>query len=61
MTGFQNFRVGDSQQVALESSKELAPNLKRVRALFMPDAKAHASFLDAAKRGRAISWNNTWL
>jgi len=30
--------------------KEIAPNLKRVGALSMPDAKPHASFLDAAQR-----------
>jgi len=49
MTGFQNFEpaIGGKWLGVL---KEIAPNLKRVGALFMPDAKAHASFLDAAKQ-----------
>jgi putative tryptophan/tyrosine transport system substrate-binding protein len=49
MTGFQNFEsaIGGKWLGVL---KEMAPNLKRVGALFMPDAKAHASFLDAAKQ-----------
>jgi putative ABC transport system substrate-binding protein len=48
MTGFQNFEpaIGGKWLGVL---KEIAPDLKRVGALFMPDAKAHASFLDAAK------------
>ena len=32
----------------------MAHNVKRVGALSMPDAKAHASFLDAGQAGRAI-------
>jgi putative ABC transport system substrate-binding protein len=49
MTGFQNFEpaIGGKWLGVL---KEIAPNLKRVGALIMPDAKAHASFLDAAKQ-----------
>ena len=49
MAGLQNFEpaIGGKWLGVL---KEIAPNLKRVGALFMPDAKAHASFLDAAKQ-----------
>jgi len=49
MTGFQNFEPAIGGKW-LEVLKEMAPNLKRVGALSMPDAKAHASFLDAAKQ-----------
>jgi ABC-type uncharacterized transport system substrate-binding protein len=48
MTGFQNFEPAIGGKW-LEVLKEMAPNLKRVGALVMPDAKAHASFLEAAK------------
>ena len=53
-TGWQydrvsEFRTGDRGKW-LEVLKEIAPNLKRVGALSMPDAKPHASFLDAAQR-----------
>lgn len=49
MTGFQNFEPAIGGKW-LEVLKEIAPNLKRVGALSMPDAKPHASFLDAAQR-----------
>ena len=49
ITGFQNFEPAIGGKW-LEVLKEMAPNLKRVGALSMPDAKAHASFLDAAKQ-----------
>ena len=49
ITGFQNFEPAIGGKW-LEVLKETAPNVKRVGALFMPDAKAHASFLDAARR-----------
>jgi putative ABC transport system substrate-binding protein len=49
MTGFQNFEPAIGGKW-LEVLKEIAPNLKRVGALSMPDAKPHVSFLDAAQR-----------
>ncbi|MGB6557635.1 MAG: ABC transporter substrate-binding protein [Pseudolabrys sp.] len=49
ITGFQNFEPAIGGKW-LEVLREMAPNLKRVGALVMPDAKAHASFLDAAKQ-----------
>jgi len=49
MTGFQNFEPAIGGKW-LEVLKEIAPNLKRVGALSMPDARPHVSFLDAAQR-----------
>ena len=49
ITGFQNFEPAIGGKW-LEVLKEIAPDLKRVGALFSPDAPAHTSFLHAAER-----------